>query len=521
VARHQHVRYRASVNTLTGRHFDLQLVLREDLDEAPVRETMFWTMALGGHAYGPPVAPRFGCYRPELGAMSLSYVSDLTAWERIREFTSMGPARIARAAVNNWRKLFIRAIATVFRAWRYGDCRIVPGAVTPSNIVVPEPDFRQGSCVLSLTGWTPYRDTLSLVGPLIQNFYQYTAAHYPWTREYLDLSWIFDSCVEALGVDQAKDFLRRLRQDSKEASLFAASEQLQARLEEYLARLDEAYYVPLPLGCAVDRFIEWRWATPQATAPAREQTVTELCRLYRFDRFPEIARYYFYRHTYFAEHGPEVLAAFGSLLDAMFRQPDIPPTQMVELSDLQAALRDSFDRGVFSRMVFPRAQAAQRLEIATVGDSEHKHVIVRSYISDKQGGCYTVREPFDASEIGQLYRLFFTADFPKIVSEQDRYLVCTDSEEQIVGGMCYQLQEDDVVNLDAVVVTHSLRGRGIGGAMLDDFALRMASRNAKVVKTHFFLRQFCLPRGFRVDRRWGGLVRILAPLEESSAEGSL
>ncbi|HXK62473.1 MAG TPA: GNAT family N-acetyltransferase, partial [Acidobacteriota bacterium] len=71
-----------------------------------------------------------------------------------------------------------------------------------------------------------------------------------------------------------------------------------------------------------------------------------------------------------------------------------------------------------------------------------------------------------------------------------------------------------VVHLDGVVVARPLQGRGIGTALLDDFCARMANENASVVKTHFFLRQFCLPRGFQVDRRWGGLVRFLEAANE-------
>ena len=67
VSRHQYIRYRITVNTTSGKHFDLQLILREDLDEPSVRETMFWMIAIGGYAQGSPVLPRFGCARPESG----------------------------------------------------------------------------------------------------------------------------------------------------------------------------------------------------------------------------------------------------------------------------------------------------------------------------------------------------------------------------------------------------------------------------------------------------------------------
>ncbi|RPJ86686.1 MAG: hypothetical protein EHM18_04940, partial [Acidobacteria bacterium] len=381
VSRHQYIRYRITVNSTSGKHFDLQLILREDLDEPFVRETMFWMIAIGGYAHGSPVLPRFGCARPELGAMAVAYVSDLTVWERIREFTSVQPNR-SHVSVKDWRKLFVRASGAIFRAWRNSDFRVVPGAVAPANIVVLEPDFRQGSSVLSLTGWAPYQNTLSLVKPIVRNFYEYTIAHYPWTKEYLDYSWIFDGCVEALGVEKAKEFLDRLDDELSREPTEGYTAELRSRLHDFRRCLDEKYHLPLPVQSAIDRFQEWQQATPQPTAEAREQIVDELQKLYRVDRFPDIARYHLYRHTYFGQAGAEAVHAFDQLLQEMFARPNVLPTQMQALSDLQATLHDPTDRAVFSRMVFPKAKPVQKIEVLTIGESEHRHVIVRSLIAD-------------------------------------------------------------------------------------------------------------------------------------------
>ncbi|HXK61392.1 MAG TPA: AMP-binding protein, partial [Acidobacteriota bacterium] len=427
-SRPPHNRYRVTVNTMSGKHFDLQLILQENLDDARVRETMFWTIAIGGYAHGSPVLPRFGCARLDLGAMSLAYVSDLTVWERIRGFTSIQPGSTGHPGVRDWRKLFIRAFGAVFRAWRNSNFQIVPGAVAPSNVVVPEPDFRQGSCVLSLTGWTPYVNTLSLIEPMVRNFYDYTVAHCPWAKMYLDYCWIFDGCVEALGVERAKEFLGRLDRDLSTAKAVAHGIELKRELLKYRRQLDESYHPPLPVDLAIDRFKEWEQLTPLPTPEAREQTVDELQRLYRIDRFPVIARYHLYRHTFFAHAAEDTREAFDLLLREMFKRPGTVPTQMQELSDLQLTLRDPVDRAVFSRMVFPKVKPVPNIEVLSIGESDRRHVIVRSEITDKHGVQYSVRAPLEPAEIGQLYRLLFQADFPKVISEQDRYLVCLDRE---------------------------------------------------------------------------------------------
>ncbi len=97
-----HRMYRVSVNTRPGDHYDLLLVLRRDVDAASVRQSIRWMIALHSQTLGAPVVPRFACARSALGAFSMAWVSDLSAWERIREFGARreaesrpGPARVA------------------------------------------------------------------------------------------------------------------------------------------------------------------------------------------------------------------------------------------------------------------------------------------------------------------------------------------------------------------------------------------------------------------------------------------
>jgi GNAT superfamily N-acetyltransferase len=503
-------RYRVGINTVGGRHYDLQIILREDIKEAPVLETIHRMVAITGYPYGPPILPRFGCCRPDLGAYSLAYLSDLTVWEKIREFSALRLPGTSPSVTLTWRKMLVRAMCAFFVGWHNSEGQIVPGAVTPTNIVVPEPDFREASLIVSLAGWRPYRNTLSLVGPLIRNFFLRTAAYYPWCAPQLDYRWIFDACVEGLGIQRAQSFLDALREDLAHESMPGDSDTITRLLDRYLADLAERFHAPLALECAIDRYREWEAADPGATAAARRQLVGELLRLYRLDRFPEIARYHLYRHTYFAHATTQVQTAMDRLLEALFAHPGRPATRMVELSDLQALLVEATDRLAFSQLVFPRARAAQKVEVLAVGESDRRQVIVRSQVLDRLNAAYEVREPLEPAELGCVYRVFYRAGFPKSISEQDRIFVVEDTAGEIVGGICYKLEEPTVAHLDGIVVTGALRGRGITTALLEDFCLRMAGQGVRVLKTHFFLREFYLRRGFQVDPRWGGLVRFLA-----------
>jgi len=509
LSQHEYSRYRVSINTQTGQHFDLQLIIREDLDQELVLETIFWLIAIRGFPQRPTVLPRFGCCRPELGAISLGYISDLTVWEKIREYAGVRGPGTRPPTKQQWRRLLITAMATNIVAWRNSGQRILPGDLSATNVVVPEPDFREGCLLNSLSGWQTYSGPASLIKPLVQIFYQQTISHYPWCKKFINRNWIFAACVEALG-SGAIGFLDELQEDLADQPLLGiGSAGFETDLQQYRQQLRKNYYIPLAIVGACDRYLEWGSDNPQATVAARLDQLEELYRLYRLDRYPEIARYTLYQRTYFAKAAPPVQQAFGSLVSKLFECPDRRATRVVELSDLQQLLTDPDDRRAFRRLAFPHAQVTQELEVMAIGDRQHEHMIVRSQINDSLEETYIVNEPTGPAEIGQLYRLFLLAGFPKTINEQDQFFVVSNNRDQIVGGVCYQWLAKDMVHLDGITVAGSLLDRGLTSAILTDFCTRMVDHRCQAIRTHYFLRSFYQRRGFQVDRKWGGLVRFL------------
>ena len=91
----------------------------------------------------------------------------------------------------------------------------------------------------------------------------------------------------------------------------------------------------------------------------------------------------------------------------------------------------------------------------------------------------------------------------------DKHLIVLDNQERVIGGLCYIPLENDIVLLDGAAVTTPLKGRGIGSAMIEDFSARMAEMGTKVIKAHFLHGSFYLKLNFKVDKKWGALVKFL------------
>ncbi len=512
LALQRHRLYRLSVRTAAGTNHDLLLTVRGDLDSEAVRATTLRLIALAGHPWGPPVVPRVGSWRPDLGALSLAWVDELTLAERLRD--AAVPGRTRPSEGQSVKSLVVRALAAFFIAWERSGRVLVPGAVAPSNVAVPAEDYREGACLLSISGWKPYVGPLDLVEPMLRNVFRETVALAPRLASVLQPGWIVDAAFEALGEERARSFLRDLRASvpQRPAGDFGT---LVTAVDAALATAP-GDRTPLALETAVSRFEAWEGERPGAPLAERGKTAEALLRIYRVDTLGEEARYRLFRRTVFSRSAPEVLQAFDVLLAALRARPDARPSHLVELEGLHSALRSDEERHAFARLVFPAARTSRPVEVTVVGDAV-KHVVLATELVDRMDAAWTVRDPIDAAEVGRLYRLFVRAGLPRAFSADRRYLVVLDSGERIVGGVSYSLLGGGSAQLDGIVVAPNLRGRGLSTALLDDLCARLAALGVKALLAHFAFRNLQLP-GFRLDRSHGGLVRDLTADTEGTAE---
>ncbi len=507
----RHAGYRVSVNTKTGKHYSFMLRLSGIQGKMSIPESVYLHASIAGYPFGASVLPRLGCYRPDLAGYSSRYHGDLTLWERIREYRVSCKARNVPMEQRVLRKLLVQGFEAFFRGWHRSGRLIVPGAVSPENVIISELGFQESTRILSLTQWSRYRNGLSLVRPMLKNFYGKILAHYPSAKGLLDVRWIFDACIEALGEKAAEEFFAEMIDVLKRESIESFDEtDIRSALIDYSRKIKTEYYAPMPLRNATERYKEWELSTPTAPEKLKEQAVLALYITYQLHLFPEIARYHLYRHTYFAHAETSITSAFDRFLADMRKEGSKPAVQLVSLSDLHDALTKSDDREVFSRMIFPRLPPRGRVDVLKIGESGSEQIVVRSRITDRYGESYTCREAVELIEIGKLYRLFFLENQPISISSLSKHIVVVDSREEIVGGICYTVLEDGVVEIEGLIVVSPLREHGIEAAIVEDFCTRMAGHRLRIVKAPLVSGEFFLKCGFTTDPRWSCLVKSIS-----------
>jgi len=501
--------YRISINTVKGKHYNLHISIDNDLKTPKGLETLFRQIALAGYPFDLPVVARFGCSNPSEKITISTYLSMLTAWDKIRTIAEVQASGHVEQ-VNTWRKIYIRSVSAFYKAWDYSGREILPGFISPNNVALPENDFSDNALIISLSGRRYISDSKSLFTAIYQNYYLQVTAHYPILKRFLKTRWIFHACIEAFGKEKGLEILNKLSEELDSIQKPNKNEkELTETLKQYFKTYKNREYLPLALFNAIDRYADWYNKNSAATPAAKHQTITELYDLYALKRYPEIVRYRFYRDTYFKDAENDVINVFDSLLNKMTENKNLLPIQLIELSDLQTTLKTKTDKNIFDKMVFPDIKRKQNINILTVGKKEEEHVIVKSVLKDKDKIEYTMREPLEAFEVGQLYKLFFKENYPKEISKPDKHFIVLDSNELLIGGLCYKELEKDVVLIDGMAVTSVLHGKGIGSAMMEDFFMRMKVKGKKIIKAHFLFGNYYLKHNFVIDKKWGALVKEL------------
>jgi len=501
--------YRMSINTLKGKHYDLHISIDEKLKTKQGLETLYRMIVLGNNPFEHSSITDFGCSNPTDKIIISAYLSMLTAWDKIRAIAEVQASGNVEQA-NIWRKIYIRSMSAFFRVWENSGREIIPGFVAAGNVALPENDFSNNAVVISLSGWKEDGDFKELVSAMLQNFYNKPKAHYPISKKYIKTRWIFHACVETIGKEKSIKLFKNLKRNlEKQKILNSNNLELLKTVTNYIKDFKNRTYLPLPLFNAIDRYNDWTSKNLKAKLTAKEQTISELFDLYGLNRYTEIVRYKFFKETFFKDANKEISSAFNILINRMSENINTLPLQLTELSDLQSTLQNESEKNMFGKMVFPGIKNKQKVDILTIGEKKDENVILRSILKDKNNTEYTMREPLEAYETGELYKLFYKEKYPKKISHSDKHYILTDLNERVIGGLCYKHLDEGIVLIDGMAVTSPLHGKGIGSAMMEDFFTRMKAQGIKTIKAHFLFGNYYLRHNFIIDKKWGALVKEL------------
>jgi len=502
--------YRFSVNKKNFNHYDFIILITPDITRKKVLDTIYLMIKIAQKSSGTSILPKLGNFRSALGVASFDFINDLTIWEKIRQLSSINNSPNKSYFISEWEILFRRGMAAFYSVLKNSEYSVIPGFISPANVVVPEPYFKKGTKILSISGWRNYKRPAELVQSLYNNFYLQTFSDYPQSSGYIKTEWIYDACIEGLGINEGIEFLTGLKKDfdNIESPLI---EELKSILDSYIEKLKFKPFINSIVASAIYDFKNWSAEDSLLSRKITSEFVNNIFTIYRIEKLPEIMRYVFYRETYFSAFPENILALFDKLIFSLNKFPDQPATKRIELIELLELLTDKTDKEILNKISFPELSSKSNLELTTVGEEEKSNLVIKTKIKDLFKQPYTIRKAVTPAEIGGLNKLFILDNYPLKIDSNLQYLIIVDDEDEetIVGGLCYQLLFPKIAHIEGIEISRQYRNRGLAGKLIEDFCTRLGTENIKTITTHFYLRAFFQKFNFKPNNRYGGLVRAL------------
>jgi long-chain acyl-CoA synthetase len=93
---------------------------------------------------------------------------------------------------------------------------------------------------------------------------------------------------------------------------------------------------------------------------------------------------------------------------------------------------------------------------------------------------------------------------------EHQYLVAVNDKGILIGGIFYEMEDDgQSAHLEKIVVAERLRKKGVADGLMNEFFNRVRAAGATTVTTGFFRPEYFYGYGFKLEKRYAGLVREL------------
>ncbi|UCG87205.1 MAG: GNAT family N-acetyltransferase [Gemmatimonadota bacterium] len=515
--RHGKAVYRVTVQTRNQDSFDVAVNVNRSLASDQVHEEVDWLILCGAAGGRDSVVEDFGGYLPEQDLWSEEYVSGDTLDRELRRLARRSD--VEEGLVSLWPFLAWSALSAYVEFWQRTGKRFEIADLSTTDIVLPTHDYHRGSRLVSLSARQPYRGLLPMLRSFREQFVE------PVERQYEELAgavgWdvIFSSLLEVLG---EQDGLAACEEALQREN--GAPEELRRALKDYVGAVRRRGFLPKRLFFAAKRYRRWARLNEDATPQARARTLQELYDTYRLDGLadshPEV-RLRFFRETVFREAPPELERG----LDELISQVRIGEMKNGELADAVADLRRRLKLGpdedyFLARIPFAYLRPEDTADFVTsdMGGSYQTEIVMT--LEDLDGTTFRVRHAMMPKEVERLHRLFLAAKLDVRFRPEHKYLLAINDREQIIGGIFYEFEASgETAHLEKIVVAQRFRRKGVAEGLMREFFNRLGAAGVKRVTTGFFRPEYFYAHGFKIEKRYAGLVKSLDGEPAAPAEG--
>ncbi|NOX90104.1 MAG: AMP-binding protein [Calditrichaeota bacterium] len=506
-----HSVYRVSVQTRFQGGYDFAINLERGKTTPAMLEEMNWLIHACAPARGIKLVEEFGGYWRELNLWTEEYIPG----DSLETYFSKTMRRKDRETVQRLRILWPHFIWTGISAhvsfWRRTGYHLEIEDKSPSNIMIPPHDYHTGVRIFSIRRRKLSDGLPSLIMSFIEQFVQPLEEEYPFIKHDNFWYFVFSGILDAEGEEKGLLHLQQIQELSEGKESYG---ELQRHLKKYLRKIQQEGFIPRNLYFAIQRFERWSELNPHADFSAQLFTLNELFETYQLSqfesRYPEV-RIRFFLETVFKDSQPDIRQKMLEIVKIIHHYSISHEQRLQLFSEIRNRFILSEKEDFFlSRLSYPHLQpedSAGWLSATVSSGMQQSDVVVT--LEDYDGRRYHVRKPISPKEISRLHKIFLDANLPVVFKPDHRFLIAVSERGYVIGGLFYSLINMETVHMEKIVVTQKYRRKGISEGLMREFFNRMHDAKFRYVTTGFFRPEYFYRFGFRIERKYAGLVKDL------------
>ena len=505
--------YRVTIQTRYQGSFDIAVNVNHGLTYDNIVDEINWLIKSGTTVGDVKLVEDFGGYWKKYDLWSEEFIQGETAGKFIQRMARQQEAIMTERLTQIWPFFIWTGISAYAQFWARTKWQLELREPSPENIIIPVHDYQTGSRIVSISARRKHINPLNMLENFIQYYIELIEERFPVLKGIGKNKYIFSGIIEALGHKKGLAFLEKCVELLNNKDTKRKDKQLLNDLNLYLSSIYDTGFFPKRLYFAVKRYHRWRKLNPSATALAQAATLSEIFETYELYlleiEYPE-TRVRYFKETVFANASPSLQKRLEDII-AEQQKGHILEERFTELiSSLQKSINLNKEEIFFlARLRYPHLQPTDSADLISTdrGGISHTDIVVKS--RDYEGGEFFIRRPVNPKEIARLHQLFLVNNLSVQFRPEHFYLIVINERNQLIGGLFYKKISRGTVHLEKIVVAEYYRKKGVSDGILKEFFQRMKNEHFEFVTTGFFRPEYFYRFGFKIERKYAGLVKKL------------
>jgi long-chain acyl-CoA synthetase len=503
--------YRISVQTRYEGAFHIILTINKDRSDDEIYKEVNWLVLAGSETIAKDLVEDFGGYWRDYKVWTSQYNPGDSVYKLISREIRKNDDFAKERIIQLWPFFIWNASVTVFNFWLVSGKRHILTDTTTKNFIIPSHDYQTGTKILSLSETLPFKNISHLIESFYNSFILETINQYDFLEIKKIWNYIFSGIIDAIGEKEGIKLLLQYKSELEEKKI---NDFRIDSLNNMISLVENRKFLPKRLYFAIKRFHRWFNLNSNASLSAQAEMLKELYVTYHLNElektYPE-ARTRFFSETVFLNSSNRTKDVLNRLAAETHGKSEMNKEDLhKQINNLQAEYELSAKEKFFlARLSFPHLKPTVTADFMKVNGEVSPGANLVIQINDYEGNPFFIRMPVSPKEISKLHQLFI--DTKLLVSFQNKhnFLVAISERGFVIGGLLYLKTSNNTVHMEKIVVSDHHRRKGISDLLMNEFFERMKSDGYKYVTTGFFRPEYFYRLGFKVERKYSGLVKEL------------